>query len=148
MRFASFREFYPHYLREHANRTSRRLHVAGTGPSFDACKALAHADDRIRLYGPVGNELRHALIGNADCMVVPSLRPDNNPVSIQDAFQSGPVVIASRIGGIPEMVRRSQRPARRTIRRVRYCGRRPATALIARTDRETPCLGGRDRSAL
>jgi hypothetical protein len=30
MRFASFREFYPHYLREHANRTSRRLHVAGT----------------------------------------------------------------------------------------------------------------------
>jgi hypothetical protein len=30
MRFASFREFYPHYLREHANRTSRRLHVIGT----------------------------------------------------------------------------------------------------------------------
>jgi hypothetical protein len=28
--FASFREFYPYYLQEHANRTSRRLHVAGT----------------------------------------------------------------------------------------------------------------------
>jgi hypothetical protein len=28
--FASFREFYPFYLREHANRTSRRLHVIGT----------------------------------------------------------------------------------------------------------------------
>ena len=83
---------------------SLRLHVAGTGPSFDACKALAHADDRIRLYGPVGNELRRALIGNADCMVVPSLWPDNYPVSIHEAFESGAVVIASRIGGIPEMV--------------------------------------------
>jgi hypothetical protein len=29
-RFASFREFYPHYLAQHSNRTSRRLHVAGT----------------------------------------------------------------------------------------------------------------------
>jgi hypothetical protein len=25
-----FREFYPHYLAQHANRTSRRLHVVGT----------------------------------------------------------------------------------------------------------------------
>jgi hypothetical protein len=29
-RFATFAEFYPFYLREHSNRTSRRLHVAGT----------------------------------------------------------------------------------------------------------------------
>ena len=29
-RYASFREFYPFYLGEHANRTSRRLHVCGT----------------------------------------------------------------------------------------------------------------------
>jgi hypothetical protein len=29
-RFASFREFYPFYLAEHANRTSRRLHFVGS----------------------------------------------------------------------------------------------------------------------
>ena len=28
--FASFREFYPFYLSEHADRTSRRLHVIGS----------------------------------------------------------------------------------------------------------------------
>lgn len=28
--YASFREFYPFYLSEHANRSSRRLHVSGT----------------------------------------------------------------------------------------------------------------------
>ena len=29
-RFNSFREFYPFYLGEHANRTSRRLHFVGS----------------------------------------------------------------------------------------------------------------------
>jgi len=29
-RYASFREFYPFYLSEHANRTCRRLHFAGS----------------------------------------------------------------------------------------------------------------------
>jgi hypothetical protein len=29
-RFASFSEFYPFYLSEHANRTSRRLHFLGS----------------------------------------------------------------------------------------------------------------------
>ena len=29
-RFASFREFYPYYLDEHRNRTSRRLHFIGS----------------------------------------------------------------------------------------------------------------------
>ena len=29
-RYASFREFYPFYLAEHANRTSRRLHFVGS----------------------------------------------------------------------------------------------------------------------
>ena len=29
-RFASFSEFYPFYLREHANRTSRALHFIGS----------------------------------------------------------------------------------------------------------------------
>jgi hypothetical protein len=29
-RYASFREFYPNYLSEHANRTSRRLHFIGS----------------------------------------------------------------------------------------------------------------------
>lgn len=36
-RFDSFRAFYPFYLGEHANRTSRRLHFIGS------CAALAFA---------------------------------------------------------------------------------------------------------
>lgn len=33
-RFQNFGAFYPFYLSEHANRTSRRLHVIGTGFSL------------------------------------------------------------------------------------------------------------------
>jgi glycosyltransferase involved in cell wall biosynthesis len=84
---------------------SLRLHVAGSGPSLDACERLAQSDDRIRFYGLVSGERRRSLIENADCLVLPSLRPDNYGVGIQDAFQSGAVVIASRVGGIPEMIR-------------------------------------------
>src|SRR6266446_956231 len=65
---------------------------------------MARADDRIRFYGFVSGELRRSLMENADCLVLPSLWPDNYAVSIPEAFQSGPVVIATRIGGIPEMV--------------------------------------------
>lgn len=40
-RFASFREFYPFYLAEHAHRTSRRLHVIGTTAALAQCAAAA-----------------------------------------------------------------------------------------------------------
>lgn len=82
-----------------------RLHIAGVGPSLELCRQFAAKDARIRLYGFVTGERRNSLIANADCLVLPSLWPDNYPVSIQEAFASGVVVIASRIGGIPEMVR-------------------------------------------
>lgn len=39
-RFASFREFYPFYLAEHANRTCRRLHFVGSSGAL-ICLLLA-----------------------------------------------------------------------------------------------------------
>ncbi len=33
-RYTSFRDFYPFYLSEHANRTNRRLHFVGTSLSL------------------------------------------------------------------------------------------------------------------
>jgi len=40
-RFASFREFYPFYLTEHANRTCRRLHFVGNTLVIACLAALA-----------------------------------------------------------------------------------------------------------
>lgn len=46
-RYASFREFYPFYLSEHAHRTSRRLHFIGScGVILLVLVALALRDAR------------------------------------------------------------------------------------------------------
>jgi len=46
----------------------------------------------------------HSLINACDCLVVPSLRDEDFPNVILIAMMYGKPVIASRIGGIPEMV--------------------------------------------
>ena len=42
MGYSSFREFYPFYLSEHANRVSRRLHFIGTSISLGLLVAAAN----------------------------------------------------------------------------------------------------------
>ena len=44
-RYASFADFYPFYLREHANRTSRRIHVVGTSLVIVAFLAFVFTGD-------------------------------------------------------------------------------------------------------
>jgi glycosyltransferase involved in cell wall biosynthesis len=82
-----------------------RLHIAGTGPLLETCRALAADDARIIFHGAVSEDGRRTLLDQAACLVLPSRWPDHDSLRIQEAFQSGPVVIASRLGGIPEMVR-------------------------------------------
>ena len=81
-----------------------RLHIAGAGPALEACRSLAKGDARVALHGFVDGAARLGLLESADCVVLPSLWPENAPVTIQEAFQYGSAVVASRIGGIPEMV--------------------------------------------
>lgn len=53
-RFAGFAEFYPFYLSQHANRSCRRLHFAGTTlGAVAALHALATLDFRWLLAGLV-----------------------------------------------------------------------------------------------
>jgi hypothetical protein len=53
-RYASFRHFWPHYLREHSRPATRRLHYAGTGLVLGfAAAALATLDWRLLAAVPV-----------------------------------------------------------------------------------------------
>ena len=53
-RFASFREFYPHYLGEHGHRTSRRLHFIGScGVLAFIALAIVQRDARWLLAAPL-----------------------------------------------------------------------------------------------
>jgi glycosyltransferase involved in cell wall biosynthesis len=48
------------------------------------------------------------IMSGIDVLVVPSIWPENSPLVIHEAFLAGVPVIASRIGGIPELVRDGQ----------------------------------------
>jgi glycosyltransferase involved in cell wall biosynthesis len=58
----------------------------------------------VRQLGAVPHEQIPAALASLDVLVVPSIWPENSPLVIREAFLSGLPVIASRIGGIPEIV--------------------------------------------
>ncbi|HUN40885.1 MAG TPA: glycosyltransferase family 4 protein [Acetobacteraceae bacterium] len=80
------------------------LTVAGRGPLEPVARAAAEADPRIRFAGFVQGEEKHALLSQADHLLLPSLWYENAPVAVVEAAAYGIGVIGSRIGGIPELV--------------------------------------------
>jgi glycosyltransferase involved in cell wall biosynthesis len=65
-------------------------------------------EDRVRLEGPLPNRAVPGALAGIDALVLPSLWPDNHPVSILEAMAAGLPVLASRVGGIPELVRHGE----------------------------------------
>ena len=76
-----------------------------------------HGDDRyrqslepllkqegVRQHGAVAHDRVAEALASIDVLVVPSIWPENSPLVIQEAFLAGVPVVASRIGGIPELV--------------------------------------------
>lgn len=62
------------------------------------------AADGVRYRGPVAHQRIPDALASLDVLVVPSVWPENSPLVIHEAFLAGVPVIASRIGGIPEIV--------------------------------------------
>jgi len=58
----------------------------------------------IRFMGGYKNEDVGSILLEADVLVIPSIWYENSPLVIQEAFLAKRLVIASRIGGIPELV--------------------------------------------
>jgi glycosyltransferase involved in cell wall biosynthesis len=58
----------------------------------------------VRFAGPFTEPERSAVMAALDVIVVPSLWLENSPLVIHEAFMAGVPVIASRIGGIGELV--------------------------------------------
>ncbi|MDD5165972.1 MAG: glycosyltransferase family 4 protein [Candidatus Omnitrophica bacterium] len=61
----------------------------------------------IRLMGDFDHENVADIFKEIDVLIVPSLWQENRPLVIEEAFLSQTPVIASRIGGIPELVKHS-----------------------------------------
>jgi len=81
-----------------------QLTIAGRGPLEHVARAAAEADPRINFAGFVQGDQKHALLSQADHLLIPSLWYENAPVAVVEAAAYGIGLIGSRIGGIPELV--------------------------------------------
>lgn len=87
-----------------AARTPHRVVFAGAGPLQGVVEEAARRSPNVRYDGFVTGPDLERVIAGARCIVVPSLWYENAPAVILDAYARGRPVVASRIGGIPEIV--------------------------------------------
>lgn len=84
-----------------------RLLVAGDGEERKNLEALCQElrlDHLVTFRGRIQNRNIATMFAQMDVLVVPSVWPENSPVTITEAMASGIPVIASDIGGISELV--------------------------------------------
>ncbi len=81
------------------------LVIAGEGPlEAQVRSAVRDCPDRIRWLGRLEAAQVQSLVRSARAVVVPSQWYENAPLSVLEAYAAGKPVIATRIGGLPEMV--------------------------------------------
>ena len=83
-----------------------KLKIAGAGPDYKKCQSLIaqyKLNAQAELVGPkYGAELRQ-IIKQAKAIIIPSLWPENLPYSALEALALGKIIIASHMGGLPEI---------------------------------------------
>jgi glycosyltransferase involved in cell wall biosynthesis len=97
------------FLLKQRGKVKFSLTIAGKGEDLfiDYFKRIIRESglkDHVRLLGEVDNKDMKRFYENIDVLVVPSIWPENSPVTIMEALASGTPVLASDIGGIPELV--------------------------------------------
>jgi glycosyltransferase involved in cell wall biosynthesis len=93
-------------LIEAAATTGSRVDIAGTGPEASAFEALARSlgADGVRFHGHLPREELHRLVRSAAVVTVPSRCHENQPLIVLESLACGVPVIASELGGLPELI--------------------------------------------
>jgi glycosyltransferase involved in cell wall biosynthesis len=84
---------------------SGRLEVVGDGPERARLEALAavRAPGRVGFHGRLPRERVFELVRAAAVAVMPSRCHDNQPMAVLEAFACGVPVVATSLGGMPEL---------------------------------------------
>jgi glycosyltransferase involved in cell wall biosynthesis len=93
-------------VRAAASLDAGRLLVVGDGPEAESLKALAReiGANRVEFAGYRSGEELRRIVAESQFVVLPSRWYENLPYTVMEAFASSKAVVASEIGGIPEMV--------------------------------------------
>lgn len=81
-----------------------QLGIVGAGELQGEVQTFAEQDSSVTSYGRKSPSEVKALMSRARLVIVPSLCYENAPTVIMEALSLGTPVVASRIGGIPELV--------------------------------------------
>jgi len=83
------------------------LHVAGDGPARAELERLADdvAPDRVRFHGRLTKDVLLELVRSCAVAIVPSRWYENQPMAVLEALGCGVPVVASDLGGLPELIR-------------------------------------------
>ena len=84
-----------------------KLIIVGQGSLTNKIKAFVKKfdlEDKIFLLGWAQHDILYPLLNDANALIVPSICPENNPLIILEALSVGTPVIASKKGGIPEII--------------------------------------------
>lgn len=84
-----------------------KLLIAGDGPERERIEAYISEhklDGRITLLGYQNQDSIHKYITNSRFVVIPSICNENCPYSVLESMEIGKPIVASRIGGIPELI--------------------------------------------
>jgi glycosyltransferase involved in cell wall biosynthesis len=79
------------------------LLIAGDGPDRDRLESSA--PDHVRFLGTISPARAEEVVQGARALILPSTSYEGAPRSIAEAYAAGVPVIASRLGGLPELVR-------------------------------------------
>jgi glycosyltransferase involved in cell wall biosynthesis len=127
-------------------RPAVRVELAGEG-DVDALARYAHAlgiGDRVLIRGWCAPAERGQLLARSGLFVLPS-HAEGLPMSLLEAMAAGCAVVASRVGGIPDVVRdgtngllvRAGDPTALAAALVRLLANRPLASRLARAGRDT-----------
>jgi glycosyltransferase involved in cell wall biosynthesis len=84
-----------------------KLKIVGAGGGYTKLKRIIDSEKlsrKVKLLGPKYGDQLKEIIDGAKTVIMPSLWPENLPYSLIEAMALGKIVIASDIGGIPEII--------------------------------------------
>jgi glycosyltransferase involved in cell wall biosynthesis len=80
------------------------LKIIGDGPMADQVQAAAHSDPRIEWLGHCESDQVFSAMGQAECLIMPSVCYETFGLSIVEAFAKGTPVVVSKLGAMAELV--------------------------------------------
>ncbi len=81
-----------------------KLMIVGNGPEKKTIQTAQESDQRIQLMGQLPLERALDLIGESQCLVMPSIWYETFGRTVIEAYAKGAPVVASRIGALTELV--------------------------------------------